>query len=104
MMSEFTRRRRQRTTEVSVETKAKKKMEIDPEVLRIEGVIQGYKDRIKNPLTAIRSMCVECMGGAVESIGPCATKTCSLYLFRMGKNVMSQRYGKPNPNAPTRRK
>jgi hypothetical protein len=51
-----------------------------------EKIVRRYKARIGNsPLRAIRSQCVECMGGMVKEIAICPTKCCSLYRFRMGK-------------------
>ena len=50
-----------------------------------ERVVRRYKARIGNsPSRAIRSMCVECMGGMVKEIANCSTPYCSLYRFRMG--------------------
>ena len=51
-----------------------------------EKIVRRYKGRIGNsPLRAIRSMCVECMGGMVKDIALCTTPYRSLYRFRMGK-------------------
>ncbi len=60
-------------------------------LLAEERIIRGYKDKIKNPITAIRSFCVECMGGGVREIASCTAKDCSLYPFRMGTNTMDIR-------------
>lgn len=62
-------------------------------------VIVSYKDKVSNPLTAIRAMCVECMGGSVHLIAECVSVKCALHPFRMGKNTMHGRYGKPNAKA-----
>jgi len=51
-----------------------------------ERIIQRYKDRIKNPLTGIRAMCVECMGGQPQMVNKCPSTSCALYPFRMGSN------------------
>ena len=56
-----------------------------------ERIIAKYKSRIKNPTTAIRSHCVECMGGSVREVSKCTAPDCSLYPFRMGTNVMDMR-------------
>ena len=44
----------------------------------------------KQPLPAIREMCIECMGGRNAGyrklIFECASKDCALYDFRFGKN------------------
>ena len=48
-----------------------------------------------NPLKAIRQKCCECMGGdpqnpargeVAQAIHDCVSVTCSLHVFRMGKN------------------
>lgn len=62
-------------------------------------IIATYKSKITNPLTAIRAMCVECMGGGVKEVGECTSTKCALHPFRMGKNTMHGRYGKPNVKA-----
>ena len=67
-------------------------------------IIASYKDRINNPLTAIRAMCVECMGGGIKEVAECASVKCALHPFRMGKNTMHGKYGKPNPHAKKKAK
>lgn len=62
-------------------------------------IIASYKEKITNPLTAIRAMCVECMGGAPRLVAECPSNNCALHPFRMGKNTMHGKYGKPNPTA-----
>ena len=57
-------------------------------------IIQKYKDRINSPITAIRSHCCECVGGAVRSIESCPATDCSLHSFRMGVNVFDARHKK----------
>jgi len=57
--------------------------------------IKDYKDKIKNPMTAIRAFCVSCMGGYVGEVGSCTAKDCALYPFRMGKNPHHTRKPKP---------
>jgi hypothetical protein len=59
-------------------------------------IIAKYKDRIRNPLTAIRSHCVECMGGAPQSVAECVSEGCSLWALRMGKNAYDARVVKRN--------
>lgn len=59
-------------------------------------IIATYKEKVTNPLTAIRAMCVECMGGGVHDVAECVSVKCALHPFRMGKNIMHGRYGKPN--------
>lgn len=93
----MTRRRRKsietevdKATEVesSDDQSKKSKTEIEAET------IARYKSRIKNPLTAIRSHCVECMGGMVGEVNKCTLTQCSLYPFREGKNTMHGKYGR----------
>lgn len=62
-----------------------------------ERIILRYKERISNPMTAIRSMCVECMGGAPRLVADCPSKNCSLWPFRMGKNPFHGNAGKAKP-------
>jgi hypothetical protein len=69
----------------------------DKEVSDEDRIITSYKERIKNPLTAIRAHCVECMGGAPRWVADCTSPGCSLYGFRMGKNTMHGRYGVSPP-------
>lgn len=90
-----TRKKKQETPETPV---APEVQTGDAETKRIEKLIAGYKDRIKNPITAIRSHCVECMGGAPREVADCTSTACSLYPFRMGVNTMSAKYGKPRPD------
>lgn len=70
----------------------------DGEEDRATVIIAKYKERVKNPLTAIRAACVECMGGGVQEIASCASTGCPLHPFRMGKNTMHGTYGKSRPD------
>lgn len=45
-----------------------------------------YRARIKSPQTAIRAMCVVCMGGQPQAVAGCSKCNCPLFPFRMGKN------------------
>lgn len=49
-------------------------------------VVKRYKDRIKNPKSAIRAMCVECSGGSLKEVQMCTVVKCALYPFRLGQN------------------
>ncbi len=42
----------------------------------------------KNPIKAIREMCISCMGGGkpYQLITGCPSTDCALYAFRFGKN------------------
>ena len=66
--------------------------------------IQTYKDRIKNPTTAIRAHCVECMGGYTKEVDACPSKQCALYPFRLGKNPFHKRVSDVKPIPPHIRK
>ena len=56
-------------------------------------IIERYKARVSNPLTGIRAMCVECMGGGIKEISECASTSCALHPFRMGKKPFHGRTG-----------
>jgi len=51
----------------------------------------------RNPVKAIREMCIECMGGGAPYglIERCPSKECALYEFRFGRNP----YRKPPTDA-----
>ena len=44
--------------------------------------------QLKNPVKAIREMCVECMGGGkpYDLIEGCVSNKCALFAFRFGSN------------------
>lgn len=48
--------------------------------------IKRYKDKVKNPKSAIRAKCVECSGGSLKEVAECRVSKCALYPFRMGEN------------------
>jgi len=60
-------------------------------------VVERYQERVKSPITAIRSFCVSCMGGYVKEVKNCTAPHCPLYPLRLGVNVYSAKYGKPRP-------
>lgn len=94
-----TPRRRRRKAPAEPAPKAEAATKPDPEERNREmETIATYKERIKNPTTAIRSHCVECMGGAVQSVKDCPSTSCSLHPFRMGVNVMHAAAGKARPD------
>ena len=37
-------------------------------------------------ISQIRKKCLECMGGSASAIEECETKTCPLYIYRLGTN------------------
>ncbi len=49
-------------------------------------IIKKYREQATTPKKAIRSHCIECMGGLIAEVNRCTSRTCSLYPFRMGKN------------------
>jgi len=55
-----------------------------------------YRQRIKNPQTAIRAMCIICMGGSSYEVSLCGKSNCPLHPFRLGKNPWSRNKGNPN--------
>lgn len=56
-----------------------------------------YRNRIRNPMTAIRAFCVICMGGQPSQVRKCTATRCPLWGLRLGKNNYSPRRG-GNPN------
>jgi hypothetical protein len=54
----------------------------------IDRIIEGYKEKVKSPLTGIRAHCVECFGGSIKGVSDCPSSNCALHPFRMGKNTM----------------
>lgn len=56
-----------------------------------QGIIDDYKSKATSYKTAIRSHCVDCMGGLVQQIKACTSTDCSLYPFRMGENPFDAR-------------
>ncbi len=60
-------------------------------------VVERYQERVKSPITAIRSFCISCMGGYVKEVKNCTAPDCPLYPLRLGVNVFSAKYGKPRP-------
>lgn len=82
--------------------KSSKENEVEVEELKSTGrpswedtaeyrIIQKYKDRIRNPGTAIRAHCIQCYGGMIAEVSRCPAESCPLWLFRMGKNVFHSR-------------
>lgn len=63
---------------------------LDPEESQ-EKTVQRYKDRVRNPMTAIRAFCIECMGGYLGEVDKCTSDGCALYKFRKGKNPFHTR-------------
>lgn len=53
--------------------------------------IHRYRDKIKNPKTAIRAKCVECSGGSLKEVAECPVIQCALHPFRMGVNPFNKK-------------
>jgi hypothetical protein len=53
-----------------------------------DAVCNKYQKRIKNRATGIRAYCVQCQGGYVAGVNECASVTCPLHPFRMGKDPL----------------
>lgn len=51
-------------------------------------ICNKYQKRIKNRATGIRAYCVHCQGGSVSGVAECASVTCPLHPFRMGKDPL----------------
>lgn len=59
-------------------------------------IIASYKDDATSYKNAIRSHCVDCMGGLVQAVKDCSASPdkedhCSLWPFRMGENPFDAR-------------
>ena len=68
------------------EPRAKTTGRTDPDTL-----ILKYKEKIVNRKTAIRSHCVECMGGSPGEVARCTSDDCSLWAYRMGESPNDRR-------------
>lgn len=49
-------------------------------------IVRRYREKVNSPKTAIRAMCVQCMGGYIAEIRRCVDRECALWAFREGKN------------------
>jgi hypothetical protein len=58
-----------------------------------------YRAKIRNRATAIRAMCVMCMGGDTAGVRQCPSITCPLHPFRMGKDPL-RGYEMPKAEMP----
>lgn len=66
---------------------ATKPVEVDEEIEEAASDVEELqKDKPKNPLSAIRSMCLTCMEGSHKRVTDCGTKDCPCHHFRFGKN------------------
>lgn len=82
-------------TAAKAETIPAKQIEPEPKaesgLTDYDAVVQRYKSKITNRASAIRSHCIDCMGGAVAEVARCTSRNCSLYGFRMGDNPFDKR-------------
>jgi hypothetical protein len=51
-----------------------------------DAVCDRFRKSATNRKSAIRAMCVICMGGMVYEVAKCTSTSCPLYQFRMGEN------------------
>ena len=66
---------------------ATKPVEVDEEIEEAASDVEELqKDKPKNPLSAIRAMCLTCMEGSHKRVTECGTKDCPVHHFRFGKN------------------
>lgn len=56
--------------------------------------LQELAPGVKNAATAIRQFCAKCMGGDANLVRSCEAVSCSLWMFRTGKNPL---FGKSLP-------
>lgn len=49
-------------------------------------VVDDVTARVSNRKTAIRAMCITCMGGMIYEVAKCTSVKCPLYDYRMGEN------------------
>lgn len=68
-----------------------KVIHLEPAERNVDGssyaeTIQRYRDKVRNPMTAIRAKCVECCNGSLKEVTECTVTACALYPFRKGKN------------------
>lgn len=40
----------------------------------------------RNPIKAIRALCLACSGGSPKAVADCPSAQCALFVFRLGKN------------------
>jgi hypothetical protein len=56
------------------------------EVPGVGALEEKYRKRINNRTTGIRAYCITCMGDDMAAVRECASVTCPLHPFRMGKD------------------
>lgn len=62
---------------------------------KVESRIAAAKDKIKNPVKAIRAKCIDCTGAEPNAVKKCELIDCPLFPFRFGKNPFR---GKSKPD------
>lgn len=80
------------TTEQQISRNDKPMVYVEPpsasaDQKNISAIIQKYKDRIRSPMTAIRSFCIGCSNGSIKEVDECRVVNCSLWPLRLGKNT-----------------
>lgn len=63
-----------------------------------DDIERKYKKKIRSPLTAVRSFCIDCMGGSMVGVRECTSCNCPLWPFRLGKNPF---FNMPSADAET---
>lgn len=53
--------------------------------------VARYRDKVKNPITAIRAKCVDCCCGSLKEVAECGVTGCPLHPFRMGVNPFNKK-------------
>jgi hypothetical protein len=51
-----------------------------------QAVCEKFTKGVTNRKSAIRAMCVTCMGGMLYEVAKCTSTGCPLYAYRMGEN------------------
>jgi hypothetical protein len=62
-----------------------------------DAMFLNYSEKVKNYKTAIKAMCVHCLGS--NRTGDCDSVGCPLWLFRKSKNPFDQRGKKGDTDA-----
>lgn len=77
----------------------------DPDAKKVMALILKYKKAIKNRGSAIRAMCIQCVG-SLPDIKTCECSDCPLWLFRNGADAFRSSYTEKekNPRPKTVRK
>lgn len=71
---------------VEPETPATQESEAGSSRTDYDGICNKYRASATNRRSAIRAMCVICMGGMIQEVAKCTSQQCPLFMFRMGDN------------------